>query len=50
MFQIKFVAKMKTYIIYSITLFPDKNVVYEIKWKKYSRAGETTDDNMANAQ
>jgi hypothetical protein len=30
-------------------LFSENSAVYEIMWKKYCRAGQATDDNMAHA-
>jgi len=42
------VEKLKTRILYSITVFfPHKIVsVYEIMWKKYGLAIQSTDDNI----
>ena len=48
MFQTKIVEKIKTHILCSGT-FSENRAVYEIMWKKYCRAGQATDDNMANA-
>jgi len=48
--QIKVVEKIKTPILCSVTFSPKNRAVYEVMWgKKYSRAGETTDDNMAHS-
>jgi hypothetical protein len=49
MFQTKVVEKIKTRFLSSIT-FTQKRAVYEIMWKKHSRAGQATDDNMAHKQ
>jgi hypothetical protein len=49
MFQAKIVDEIKTHILYSITFFFENHSVYEIMWKKYSRAGQATDDSMALA-
>jgi hypothetical protein len=48
MLQSKFVDKIKTHILCSITISENRNV-YEIMWKKYGIAGEATDDNRAHA-
>jgi len=39
MFQIKFVDKTKTHILYSITLFSEICVVYEIMWRNIIEQG-----------
>jgi len=50
MFQKNVVEKIKTHILCSITFFSENRTVYEIMWgKKYCRAGQVTDDNMAHA-
>jgi len=49
MFQTKFVEKIKTHILCSMTFFFENCAVYEIMWKKYCRAGQAADDNMAHA-
>jgi hypothetical protein len=49
MFQTKFVEKIKTHILCSVTFFSENRAVYEIMWKKYCRAGQATDGNMAHA-
>jgi len=48
MFQTKVVEKIKTRILCSVTFFP-KIVPFMGKGINYSRAGQTTDDNMAHA-
>ena len=41
MFQTKFVQKIKTHVLCSVTLFFFENrAVYEIMWKNYSRGRE----------
>ena len=37
-----------THFVFS-NFFFEKRTVYEIMWKKYCRAGQATDDNMAHA-
>jgi len=49
MFQTKVVEKIETRILCSITSFPEYRAVYEKMWKKYSAAGQATDDNVAHA-
>ena len=52
MLQTKVLNKTNTHILSSITfifLFFENRAVYEIVWKKYRRAGQATDDNMALA-
>jgi hypothetical protein len=49
MLQTKFLEKIKTRILYSIFFFFENLAVYEINWKKYTRDGRETDDNMAQA-
>jgi hypothetical protein len=44
-FSEKFVEKIKTHILYSIT-FSENNTVYEIMWKKYGRVKKATDGNI----
>ena len=48
MFPTKVVEKIKTHIVCPIT-FPENPAIYEITRKKYCRAGQATDDNMAHA-
>jgi hypothetical protein len=48
MFQTKVVEKIKTHILCLFFVFGNR-AVYEIMWKKYCRAGQATDDNMAHA-
>ena len=48
-FQTKVVQKIKTHILCSVTFFFRKSSRYKIMWKKYCRAGQATDDNMAHA-
>ena len=44
------VEKIKTHILCSFTSFFFENFfVYGVMWKKYYRAGETTDDSSAHA-
>ena len=48
MFQTKVVEKVKMHILYSATFFFVENrAIYEIMSKKYGRARQTVDDNMA---
>jgi hypothetical protein len=42
MFQTKVVQKVKTHILYLI-FFSDNRAVYDIMWKKHSRAEQATD-------
>jgi hypothetical protein len=42
------VEKIKTHILCSVT-FPENRAVFEKTWKKYCRAGQAIDDNMAHA-
>jgi len=50
MFQIYFVEKIRTYILYRVIVFSsDYRAVYEIMWKKYSTTGQAIDDNMVHA-
>jgi hypothetical protein len=44
MFQTKFVEKIKTHILSSVTFFE-----YEIMWKNTVVARQATDDNMVHA-
>jgi hypothetical protein len=39
MFQAKFVEKIKTHILYSITFFSKNRAVYEITWKNIVQSG-----------
>jgi len=48
-YQIKFLEKIKTHILCSITFFPKNCAMYEIMWKKYGRATQITGDNTAHA-
>jgi hypothetical protein len=47
-FQRNVVEKIKTHILYSILFFANR-AFYKIMWKKYCRAWQATDDNMAHA-
>ena len=49
MFQTKVVEKIKTHILCSVIFFSENRAVYEIMWKKYCRAVQATDDNMAHS-
>jgi hypothetical protein len=49
MFHTKVVEKIKTHFMLNNFLFFENRSVYEIMWKKYCTAGQTTDDNMADA-
>jgi hypothetical protein len=40
--------KIHTHVLCPITFFLNR-AVYELLWKKYCRAGQATDDNMAHA-
>jgi len=46
--QTNIVEKIKTHILCSTKLFENPSV-FKIMWKKYFRAEEDTDDNMAYA-
>jgi len=48
MCQTKVAEIIETHILCSVT-FLENCAVYEIMWKKYCRAGQATDDNMAHA-
>jgi len=48
MFQTKFVEKIKRNFFVQYFFFENR-AFYEITWKKYCRAGQATDDNMAHA-
>ena len=48
MFQIKFVEKIKTYVLFSMAFFPENRVICEIKCKKYGRTEQATGDYMAH--
>jgi hypothetical protein len=48
MFQTKVVEKIK-HTFYVQFFFFDKRAVCEVMWRKYSTAGRTTRDNMAQA-
>jgi len=48
MFLAKFVGKIKTHILCSVTLFSENRAVFE-KCGKSGSAGQATDDNMAHA-
>jgi len=48
-FQTKVVEKIQTHILCSITFFFQKSCSLWINVEKYCRAGQATDDNMANA-
>jgi hypothetical protein len=50
MFQTKFVEKIKTHILCSVTFFPPlKSCRLWDNVEKYCRAGQATDGNMAHA-
>jgi hypothetical protein len=49
MFQTKFVQKIKTHIVCSVTFVPQNRAVYEIMWKNTVEPEKPT-DNMAHAQ
>ena len=40
------IENQNTHFIFKF-FFPEKHAVYEIMWKKYDRAGQATDDTMA---
>jgi len=48
MFQTKFVEKIKTHILCSVTFFWKSYRLWD-NVEKYCRAGQVTDDNMAHA-
>jgi len=43
MFQIKVVVEIKTHILGQYSFPPKNRAIYEIMWKKYCRARQTTD-------
>ena len=47
MVQTKYVEKIKTLILRSITFYFERSAFYEVMWKEYCRAGQATDGNMA---
>ena len=53
MFQKKFVEKIKTQILFSITFsvffFFENRAIYEVMWKKQYWVGQATGDNMTHA-
>ena len=49
MFRIKIVEKIKTHILYAITLFGKSCSLWD-NVEKYSTAGQATDDSMTHAQ
>jgi hypothetical protein len=49
MFQTKVAEEVKRHNLCSTFFFLGNPAVYEIMWKKYGRAGQVTDDNMAHA-
>ena len=49
MFQTKFVEKIKTHILYSVTFFRKSCRLWE-NVEKYCTAGQATDENIAHAQ
>jgi hypothetical protein len=49
MFQTKFVEKIKTYILYSITFFSRKSWRLWDNVEKYGTAAQATDDNTMHA-
>ena len=49
MFQIKFVEKIETHILRSITFFFRKSCRLWYNVEKYCTAGQATDNNMAHA-
>jgi hypothetical protein len=50
MFQTKFVEKIKTHILYSVTFFSENRVVYGKMRKNLVERVQATDDNMAHAR
>jgi hypothetical protein len=49
MFQTKVVEEIKTHILCSVTFFFENSALNWVMWKKFCRAGQATDDNMAHA-
>jgi len=49
MFRTQVVEKIKTHVLCSVIFFFENRAVYEKTWKKYCRAGQATDNNMAHA-
>ena len=45
MFQTKVVQKIKTHILFSVTVFVENRAVFWDNAEKYCRAGQATDDN-----
>ena len=48
-FQTEVVEKFKTHILRSKSFFFLNRAPFEIMWRKYCRARQATDDNMAHA-
>jgi len=48
MFEAKFVDKIKTRTLFPIRYLFENRAVCEIMCRKYCRAGQATDDNMAH--
>jgi len=46
MFQTKFVEKIRTHILCSTYIFPEKSFRLRDNVEKYCRAGQATDDNI----
>jgi len=45
MFHTKVVQKIKTHILFSVTVFVENRAVFWDNAEKYCRAGQATDDN-----
>ena len=49
MFQIKFVEKIKTHVLFSMNVFRKSCRLWD-NVEKFRRSGQATDDNMAHAR
>jgi hypothetical protein len=49
MYLTKLVGKIKAHFMFNNFYFSEYLGVHEVMWKKYCRAGQATDDNMAHA-
>ena len=49
MFQTEVVEKLDTDILCCANFSPENRALYKIMWKRYGRAGQATDGNMAHA-
>jgi len=49
MFQTLVVEEVKTHILCSLSFFPENREIRDVMWKNIGRAGQATDDNLAEA-